>query len=158
MAHGTTYSAVKSLLAARLLDRLGPEGVAVNYQPPVNPLDVNSLGSREAVWFGDAEGEFSNVVFCDGGLRFDEEIVITTVIQVLGKDSIDDQETVDRRAEELLLEVLTELADPVLAAFDYVIVTVASQQWKAGRLEQTGKAHAAGCELGVRVESRRSYP
>lgn len=168
MAHGTTYSAIKSLLTARLTARSGLHGVAVRYQPPLDPKDVNSVGAREAIWFGDTEGDFSNVVFCDGGLRFDEDITIVCIIQVLGKESLDDQEAVDRRVEELMLEVLAELADPafaaavladaVLAAFDYVMVTPASQQWRVGRLGQASTAHAAGCELGIRVESRRSYP
>jgi hypothetical protein len=169
MAHGTTYSAVKSLLVARLSARTGLHDVEVRYQPPVSPLDVDSVGAREAIWFGDCEGNFDNVVFCDGGLRFDEDIVITCVIQVLGKESLDDQEEVDRRVEELMVEVLGEIADPdfygaailadeILSAFDYVTVTPTSQQWRVGRLTATGKAHAAGCQLGIHVESRRSYP
>jgi hypothetical protein len=169
VAHGTTYSAIKSLLVSRLTARSALNGVKVNYQPPSDPLDVQSLGSREAIWFTDADGTFDNVVFCDGGLRFDEDIIIGCVIQVLGKESLDDQEQVDQRVEELLLEVLAEIADPdfrvaveqtdpVLSAFDYVLVSVATQEWRVGRLAQTGKAHAGGCELGISVQSRRSYP
>jgi len=168
MAHGTTYSALKSLLVTRLKARIGLNGVTVRYQPPIDPLDVNALGSREAIWFGDADGLFDNVVFCDGGLRFDESLLLTTVIQVLGAESLDDQEQVDRRIEELLFEVLGELADDdfriavqddaTLGVFDYIIVTPETQQWTVGRLPQSGKAHGAGIELGIRVESRRGYP
>ena len=111
MAHGTTYSAIKSLLATRLTDRPGLADVAVNYQPPVNPLDVTSVGAREAIWFADATGTFDNIVFCGPGLRWDEAFILSCVIQVLGKESLDDQQAVDRRVEELFFEVLGELAD-----------------------------------------------
>src|SRR5690606_4918859 len=131
MAHATTYSALKSLLVTRLKARTGLAGVSVLYQAPKDPADVASLGSREAIWFLGAEGEFSSVVFCDGGLRFDESVDITLVAQVLGTDSLHDQENVDRRCEEVAYEILAELADPdfrdaitadtTLSAFDYVI-------------------------------------
>lgn len=169
MAHGTTYSAIKSLLVARLGVRSGLAGVSILYQPPLNPLDVNSFGgSREAIWFGDAVGEFANVVFCGPELRFDESITVTLAIQVLGKDSESSQERTDQRVEELLLEVLSELAsnafrvaveqtDTILSAFDYILVTPSTQEWHAGRLGPD-KTYAAGMDIGILVESRRSYP
>src|SRR5690606_24548424 len=155
----TTYSAVKSLLVTRLKARTGLAGVSILYQAPNDPTDVQALGSNEAIWFLGAAGEFANVVFCDGGLRFDENVDITLVAQVLGTDSLHDQENVDRRCEEVAYEILAELADPdfrdavaadsVLSAFDYVIVTPSTQEWQTGRLPQPGSPYAAGVQFGV---------
>jgi hypothetical protein len=168
MAHGTTYSAMKALLVERLKDRIGLAGVAILYQAPFDPLDVNAFGgSREGIWFSDADGSFDNVVFCDGALRFDESILLNLSLQVLGSDSGDTQQITDERVEELAYEVLGEIAspefriaieqtDPILSAFDYVLVTPELQVWHAGQLN--GKVFAAGATLGIRVESRRSYP
>lgn len=165
MASASAYSAVKSALVTQLAARSGLAGVAVSYQAPVDPTDVKSTGSYEAIWCDDAEGDFADVVLCAGDLRFDESYIQTLVVQVMRPTRLGTQRVADERAQELLYEVHAELAaqnDWDLATlglddFDYLQVTPATQTWVTGFLP-SGAGHAARCELGLLVESRRSFP
>lgn len=164
----STYSAVKEALVARLAARPGLAAANVSDHVPVNVDDLRSPSGRfETIAMGDATGSFSTVVFCGPGqLRFDEELVLAVLVEVHGTDSVDGtQPAVDRRVNELLYELLAEVADqqswdlPTLGldVFDYVTIVPATQRWSAGRLTQTG-VYAASCEVGLAVSARRSFP
>lgn len=167
MAQATAYSAVKAALATLLRARVGLASVTVSYGAPEKLPDIKSIaGSWENIHFDGAEGDFSNVVFCDGGLDFDEDYVQTCRLQNLRPESLGTQQACDERVEEMLYEVLDELsgqadwdhADLGLSYLEYLIVTPLTQEWTTGRLGGTTGGHAAGLELGLRVQSRRSFP
>lgn len=167
MAHASAYSLTKSALVTRLKTRAGTglAGVNVSYQAPVKAPDVNARGSRESIFFDDATGTFDNVVLTAGDLRFDEEFVLTMVIQVLRPTSTGTQQVADERAQELLYEVFDELAgqdawtlaELDLGVFDYFQVTPVTQEWETGFLP-SGAGHAARCVIGLFVQARRSFP
>lgn len=167
MTQATAYSTVKQALVTLLEARQGLSGVKVSYGPPVNIPDIRSInGSWENIHFlGVDGGTFDEIVFCDGGLRFDEDYVQEVRIQVLRPTNIGTQKACDERVGELLYELLAELAgqhDWDLASLsldhlNYLMVLPATQEWDVGRLEGTA-GHAAGIKLGLQVRARRSFP
>src|SRR5690606_17953869 len=102
-----------------------------------------TAGAYEAIWIGTAVGPTGPVVFCDGRLRFDEETTVTVVAEVLGQDTRDTQQVVDDRVNELLYELLAELADQStwdtttldLDVFDYFWCEPTETRWEAGRID-----------------------
>lgn len=167
MAFATAYAPVKAALVQLLVARSGLAGVTVEYHAPEKLPDIKSLsGSWENIHFDDARGDFASVVFCNGGLDFDEDYVQIARLQVLRPKSLGTQQVCDERVEQLLYEFLAELSrqanwdleDLGLDFLDYLMVTPVSQTWTTGRLGGTTGGHAAGLELGLRVEARRSFP
>lgn len=163
----STYSVLKQALITQLGRRPNLISAATKLLTyvPVNPSDMRTdLGTFEVVATGEAEGAISVEVFTDGGLRFDELLDLTVVIEVHGTSSEDTQARVDTRVNEILYEVLAEVSAQTtwdqaqlgLDVFDYVIFTPSTQSWSPGRLQQTG-VFAARCELGIEARSRRRF-
>lgn len=164
MAVESSYSIIKSAL----VDRLGTRGslTVVNLLKhiPVNTDEIRTpVGTLEVIAMGDATGTFDDVVFCAGGLRFDETFDLTVMIQAQGVDSNATQAAMDARVNELLYEVLAEVADQGtwnrdhgLDAFDYVYFTPSTQDWHPGRLQATS-VYACAMDLGLRVRARRNF-
>lgn len=163
MAYASAYTAAKIAVYTLLQARAGLQGVAINYDKPVDADDVRARGSNEAIWFADAEGSFDVVLF-GGDLRFDETLTVTLVIQVLRPTSTGTQETADSRVDELLYEVAAELSGQDswdvtgldLDAYDYLEITPAGFRRSGGFLSPEG--HADRIELDLLVRSRRSFP
>lgn len=164
MSHGSAYSVVKAALVTQLAARPGLAAVNVSYQAPIKPEDVRSeTGAYELIHMGDAEGEMDAIVF--GGsanLTWDETYTQEVVIQVLQASST--QQDADDRMEELLYEVVAELANQQawnfaaldLSQFANLTLVPISARRETGYLEgQNG--HGATCVLGVEVQYRRSF-
>jgi hypothetical protein len=162
MPVGSTYSTLKTAIYDKLKARPALSAVAVNYRAPEKATEVQGeSGSREAIFLDDAEGEHDNVVFGGLPLRLEETYSLKLVIQVLRKGDSSEQQDADRRVDELLYEVLHELAsDPTFGidddAFDYLQVTYSDWKRTTGFLDTSG-GHAAGCELDLQVEARLSF-
>ncbi len=162
MAVGSTYSAVKAQLVAKLLARPALSGVAVTYRPPEKAAEVEGQsGSGETIWLDDAEGDNEVVIFGGLPLHFDESYALVVKIQVLRPETgtAGEQQAADTRADELLYEVLKELAsDPSLgvAGFDHVQVIPASWVRTTGHLGTSG-GHAASIDLSLQVEARIGF-
>lgn len=166
MPHGSAYSAVKSALVTRLTARAGLAGVKVSYQAPVKVEDIQGeFGAYEMVNFDEADGTFDVNVFCGASnMVFDEDYVQTCIVQVLRPESEGTQEVADQRVQEILYEIHAELADQGewdtadlgLDDFTYIEVTPVSQKWDTGFLP-AGAGHGSKCELGLRVQARRSF-
>jgi hypothetical protein len=161
----STYSVLKKVLAARLSARAGLAGVNVLLQVPTKTDEIRTpTGAFEVIAMAEADGTFDDVVFCDGGLRFDESLLLTILIEVHGVDSDDTQDKIDARTNELLYELLAEVSTQAswvpstveLDVFDYVFFTPATQQWAPGRLQSTS-VYATAMELGLQVSARRSF-
>lgn len=166
MAFASTYSIMKTALVTLLEARPALAGITnVLNHLPVNKDEMRTkVGTNELIAMGGATGTYSNVVFTDGGLRFDEDFTLDVHIEVHGSTSIDTQAAMDARVNELLYELLHELARQAawnqsalgLDIFDYLIVTPVAQDNNPGRLQQTG-VFAAGLDLGIRIEARRNF-
>lgn len=164
MAYASAYTAAKAAIQTRLQARSGLADVAVGYDKPSDADDVRTRGSNEAIWFGDAEGSFDDVVLCAGNLRFDETLTVTLVIQVLRPTSTGSQQSADARVDEILYEVAAEfsgqnswdLADLDLDAYDYFQISPRGYRRFPGFLSPEG--HADRIELDLLVRSRRSFP
>jgi hypothetical protein len=162
----SSYSVLTAALVERLAVRPALVNVNVLDHVPVNKDDIRTeVGTFEVIAMAEGIGTFDDVVFCDGGLRFDETLVITVLIEVHGTDSNSTQSVVKARVNQLLYEALADVADQQswdkaalgLDIFDYLFFTPATQRWSPGRLQQTG-VFAAACELGIEARSRRSFP
>lgn len=164
---GSTYSQLKAAVTEQLEARadLGGAGVRVSYQAPVQPTDTEGvLGTYEAIWLDDVPtGEHENRVICSVPLQLEELYSLRLTIQVLKPDSEGTQEAADRRVDELLYGVLSELAhDPTwgLTAhenFVYVHTTLTAFERKTGYLPN-GAGHGASWEGQLQVEARLSFP
>jgi len=161
----SSYAAIKTALVTRLTARVGLTSVNVLRHVPVNVDDLRTdAGTIEAIWVAGAEGISEDVVFCAGDLRFDETCTLDIVIEVHGTDSDDTQQAVDERCNELLFEVLADLAaqndwDKAalnLDVFDYLYFTPNSYLWGEGRLQQTG-VYGANVTVGLEVKARRTF-
>ena len=157
------YHAVKRALAAGLAARAGLQGVVVSYAAPDKIPEIRGRNrSWENIHFDDAAGTVDNEVFCGAHLVYDADYIQTTKLQVLRPTSRGTQEACDERLEELILELWAYLADQSswdldamgLATFDNLIVTPATFAFDTGLLAPAG--HAAGVEIGLRVQTRRS--
>ena len=162
MPAGSSYSAVKAALVAKLQARPGLSAVAVSYEVPKDPMNVKGpTGANEAIWLDDAEGDDDVVIFGGLPLVFDETYTLALTIQVLrpttGAEG--EQQAADTRADELLYEVLSELASDTslgVVGFDLVQVTPSAWRRKTGVLS-TSNGHAAGIELDLSVNARISF-
>lgn len=163
MPQASSYPAVKHALVARLRTRPALTNVNVLDRVPVNMDDIKTdAGTNEAIWVGGATAVSADVVFCAGNLRFDENPVELTIgIEVYGTDSEDTQPAMDVRANELLYEVLAEVANQGdwdldalgLDHFDYVYFTPSTYEWSEGRLQQTG-VFGAAVEMTLGINAR----
>lgn len=161
------FEPVNAALVTLLSARIGLAGVNVGYQPPQKAVQVLAeSGQRESIYFGDSlDGELANVVFCDGGLRFDATYIQELFVLVVGKDSGDTQQVVDGRADVIVGEIFAELANQQnwstsalgLDGFGYMMVTPAEVEKTGGRI---GDKPYHGClvELGLQVEARWRPP
>jgi hypothetical protein len=162
MAKGSTYSALKAAIVDRLRARPGLSAVTVSYRAPLTTSEVQGeSGSRELIHLDDAEdGDHSNVIFGGLPLVLDESYSLLLKVQVLRPG--EEQRVADERVDELLFEVLSELAnDPTFGVdapeFEHVQVTYSSFTRTTGFL-QNASGHAAGAELELAVEARLSFP
>lgn len=124
MTLGSAYSTVKGAVFTRLAGRPRLQGVALDLHPPADALKVTGPhGSGEAIWFADAEGDYTNEIICGPGrLDLDETFTLTIVLQALPKNTSDTQIVTDRRVDELLGEVLTAMAeDPTWGVTDFPV-------------------------------------
>lgn len=163
MALGSSYSSVKWAIHDQLAARAGLQGVAVSYQAPVQATDVqDSSGSGEAIWLDDGAGEHNNVVICSLPLQIEEQYQISVIVQVLRPSSLGTQREADLRVDELLYEVLHELAtDPTwglsnVGNFVYLHTTRSTFQRVTGFLP-SGAGHGARAELNLQVDSRLRF-
>jgi hypothetical protein len=163
----STYSVITAALVTQVSQRQRVLSAATKVLDfiPVKPDEIRTdLGTYEVIGMGEAEGTFDNVVFTDGGLRFDEVLDITVLLEVHGTDSMDTATVAKRRVNQLLYELLAELSAQAswdkaqlgLDVFDYVWVTPAAQAWNPGRLQQTG-VYACACELQLEARARRNF-
>ena len=163
----STYSVLTAALVTQLSQRQRIQSAATKVLDyvPINVSDMRTdLGTYETIAMGEAIGTFSNVVFTDGGLRFDENLDITVLIEVHGTESTDTATVAKRRVNQLVYELFAELSVQAtwdlsflgLDVFDYVIFTPATQAWNPGRLQQTG-VYACACEITVEARSRRDF-
>lgn len=165
MAAESTYSVLGAALVTQLKQRSGLEGVNVLDFQPTNKDEIRTeTGKYEAISIGEGVAVYDDVVFTDGGLRFDEVLELTVSIEVHGTESADTGPVVKARVNELLYELFAEVAQQVtwddtalgLDVFDYLIVTPSSAEWNPGRLQQTG-VHACACDTTLQARGRRSF-
>lgn len=163
MTVGSGYSTVKFAIYNQLRARANLQGVAVSYQSPLQAEDVqSSTGSGEAIWLDDADGEYENVVICSLPLQIEELYNITLNVQVLRAESEGTQYEADKRVDELLWEVMNELAnDPTWGLsgthnFVYLHTTRGIFRRVTGFLPG-GAGHGARCEMNLEVKSRLSF-
>lgn len=160
---GSSFSTLKWEIYLALKARAGLQGVAVSYQAPVQTQDVQADGGTfEAIWLDDGSGEHENRVICSLPLQIEEIYGITLVVQVLRPESLGDQRSADLRVDELLYEVMAEIAtNPTFGLsnsgpFVYLHVTRATFQRVTGFLP-SGAGHGARAELLLQVESRLRF-
>lgn len=165
---GSSYATVKTAVRDKLSERPGLMGVNISYQAPVQAADVRGAGSYEMIFLDDVEdGELDNVVFCSLPLRLEENYHVKLIVQVLRPSSQGTQETADQRVDQLLFEVMHELAsDPTFGIdvnpgphshFDHINVTRGRFIRETGFLEGSN-GHGSRCELDLEVTCRISFP
>lgn len=155
---GSSLSAVKAALVTSLTSVL--PAANVSYQAPISGTDLaGSTGVLDAVWFGDAQGEYDNRVFCALPLRFEEVYTVTLVIQSLRPSTDGTQQVVDAAVESMLGLVLKTVADdPTLGISSFEYLYVLPQGWRQpGGFLPTGGGHGARRELDLAVTCRHSY-
>lgn len=118
MGYGTTLGPVRARLVARLQARAGLSAVAVGYDEPSQPPDVEGpSGLRLAVWLAADVSGATQRPAAMGGLPvdFEESWTQTVLCQALPRDSADTQEVVDDAVSLLVGEVMDEITgDPTL--------------------------------------------
>lgn len=131
------------------------------YQSPQQPEDMHGAdGSRVVCWWDDqADAEIDEPVFIGPAQRwFDENATVTLVIQALGVDTGDTQETCDQRATEVLGQVVALLAtEPTAGTTDNADMTVfdatpTSWSYQGGNLGSN--LRAASYRLTITVHNR----
>ncbi len=162
MAVGSTYSTLKGAIYAKLLARLTPLNVVVRYSAPERTDDVlGPTGKYEAVWLDNAMGSQDNVVICGAPLSIDETYRLNLSVQVLQEDGNvgGTQQTADVRCDEILYEVMDELAgNPTWGVTQFPIcqTTRATFKWETGVLPN-GMGHGARVDLALEAKGRISY-
>jgi hypothetical protein len=165
MSQASAYPVIKQALVARLQARAALANVNVLDHVPVNVDEIRTpTGAMETIFPVGADGTSLDVVFCAGALRFDEEFILDLVVEVHGTDSDSTQPVVDARVNELLYEVLADIADQQnwdkatlgLDVFEYVYFTPSTYLWGETRIQQT-EVYAANVTLGLGVNARRSF-
>lgn len=164
MAVGSSYAALKRAIIDRLQARSALSAVSVSYQAPIQASDVlDSKGNGEAIWLDEAEGEHQNVVICSLPLHLEEVYALVCVIQVVQDHSEGTQQAADERCDELLFEVLSELAnDPTFGLstgdpFNYLHVTRSTWQRRTGFMP-SGAGHGSTIRLMLEVNARIHFP
>lgn len=157
MSVGSTYSTAKEAIRAKLAARSGLSAVKVSYQAPMQAADTTgATGLQDAIWLDDATGDYENTVICGLPLRIDENYTIKVVAQSLKASKDGTQKAADIRVDELLYEVMAELAtDPTfgVTAFNHFQISHGGFRRITGVLPQ-GAGHGARCELDLNVEAR----
>jgi hypothetical protein len=165
MGLGSTYALVKGALVDRLSERPGLADVAITAAVPESPLAVRGdTGSGKAIWVADAEGDLDNVVFGAPDLYLEETYNLTVVVQAIWLDTDDTQLSTDQRVDEMLYEVLHELAQDTALGIDtaaldlpYLQVTRGPFRRFAGPLTNTNR-YPSRAELDLSVEARLRIP
>lgn len=160
MTLGSSYATAKAAIVAQLDARSGLDDVTVMGEPPVDALKVTGpSGNGKAIWLADAEGDYDNEVFCGAGrLDLDENYRLTIVIQALPVAG-DTQATTDLKVDNILGEVLTEMAaDPTwgLTQFQQFETTRGSFRRFVGPIGERN-LRPARCELDLEVNARLSF-
>lgn len=158
MSVGSSYATAKAAIVSRLETRGGLSEVTVRYQAPVVASDMGGA-SGDAIWLDAAEGDYENVVICGLPLRLEEIYSLTLVVQSLRPTTDGTQQAADERVDEVLYEILAELAnDPTfgVTAFNYFQITRGSFRRITGFLP-SGAGHGARCELDLNVECRHTF-
>jgi hypothetical protein len=170
---GTAYSSVKGAIVHLLQSStsLQESGTIVSYETPANQTDIRTdKGKYEAIYFDDAgtgigpvtgDSKQDNVIICSLPLRIEEEFTLPLWIVVLEPNRDDTQEAADRRVDELLFEVMKEIASyPTLGLenvpeFDYLQVTKASQyERRTGFLREDAPGRGASARYYLHVKCR----
>lgn len=158
MAYGSSYYTVKTAIIEALQGRPGLAEVSVLYQVPERPQDLaGPSGIADVIFLHDAEGSYENVVACGLPLKLDESYNLVLVIECIRTDTDGTQSIVDQRVDELLGEVLGELANnPTFGVteFDFCRITRGSFRRTAGQL---GSGHGARCEFDLEINARLSF-
>jgi len=172
--HGTAFAAFKSALIANLKEREALEDVVVQYDSPENPAGVTTeQGLYESIFWDDAGVGIGistkipnqeNVVICGLPLRIEEEHPIPLAIQVMLPGTGGRQEAADHRVDELIFEVMAELAhNPtqglhVTPGFDYIQATkLWTWERHSGILDPSSLGRGALARLFINVEARISF-
>lgn len=160
MPLGSSYSSVKAAIVASLAERPGLATVNVSYSAPRQREDVqDSTGSGDTIFLDEAEGSYENLVFGGPGLWLDEAYSLNLVIQSLQADSESAQADVDRRVDEMVWEVLDEMAvnatfgcDIDAAGLVHLIIARGNFRRVTGPLSPSG--YGARLELTLSVDAR----
>lgn len=169
MTAGLTVGLVRARLVELWGERPALAEVAVGYFAPRGHfarddgrggLQVDTAERPVAVWLdGETDGQLELSAEMRG-LPYPtrEEWGQTVVVQVLPRDSDDDQASMELLLGDLIAEVVAPVAaDPTLGleavAGGRVTVTPASFKWQAGPLGDRGSA--ARCELVLTIEADR---
>jgi hypothetical protein len=156
--HGTSLLRVKQAVISELQERLSN----VSYQSPTNPEGLlGTDGTGKAIWWSDEPEDEATVdvrVITGGPHWFDETVNVTLILQALGRNTGDDQETVDERATDMLGEVIGILAsDPSVGVSDdsqIQLRTVLPTSWRKRSGVLTPDVRAAGYELTLTIDAR----
>jgi hypothetical protein len=159
-ATGTNLSTIKAALLALVNARTGISsiGVTMRYGPPQNADDVTSTdGDLEAIWYGDSAQADIEIPYMVGltAKPTREEIQFTVVCQAVQRSedgTTDGQQTADQRAEALLKEVLSELAeDPTVGLTTPRPLALVAERWTYQQLPRTSNAWGTRFELTLRT-------
>lgn len=169
MTVGSSYATVKTAIVTKLRARSALTDVAVEPAPPANPTEVmGESGSGKAIWIADADGQYDAVVMAAPDLRIDETYELVIVIQSLPKDTDDTQLVTDQRVDEMLYEVLHQVAAELTVdapwgiatqdgPFNYLQITPAGFERFAGPLTNQ-RPYPSRTEQRLLVESRLVIP
>lgn len=166
MPQASAYPVLADAIVTRLKGRPGLATVQVLDHVPINSDDIRTInGKRETIYMGEAEGGSADVIMCAGQMPFDETLVQSIGIEVLGTSSNDTQSATRARANELLYEVLDEISSQKdwdraalgLDIFEFCDFTPLSYSWGQGRLQQTG-VYGAVIDVGLELRARRRFP
>lgn len=174
MSVGSSYAAVKTALQTLLDARSGLDNVSVLSQAPLKPSELAGAdGTSDAIWLGDTTGEYSDECFRALPLAFDETYDLTISIQSLKPTSAGSQVAADLRVDQMLYEVLAQIAGdpsignsppggtPVTGAitpntFNYLDALPSGFRRIVGFLP-TGAGHGSRCELTVTIHCRHVF-
>lgn len=140
--HGSSLADVKDALRLLLAERPGMETVRFNGGAPVKATDLrNDQGGEDSLWLGNAEAGADVIILKALPLEFDETYTLDVVVQSMRGKSDSTQAEADRRACEILGELLGLLAsDPTLGValpdgpYRWLQVTVDGWRHTTGRL------------------------
>lgn len=152
---GTSLLRVKEALVTKLLARV-PN---VLYQSPQDATDVlGDDGSGVCVWWDDTtEATIDPIVF--GLTQWDERYTATLIIQALGRDTGDDQDSIDTLCTRTLGEVIGLLTANTSLSItddaDIQVFDIAPSGWR-NVTGLNGANRAGRFELDISVHARLS--